>query len=328
MENNENLNHENKLKELGGSDFKIVEGQPNIKGWTVKDQLGRTLGNVDELLFDPESRKVHYLVVEMDNNELDLDDREVLIPIGIAQLHENDDDVILPNITVDQLSSLPTYDYDSLNPEIEQTVYAVFAGAAASPLSAGTSMYDHNNYNENNLYQRRQPVSNVQIEGQTVIGIFDNGFDAQNAITQLKNSGFGNDDIDISTKDNHENNDHEGEISSFFGNLFSDHDEASRYTDLAKKGSVVTVHTSSADEANRAAKILDQHGAKGFDENDREDEVNQEDEPNFLNQQFSNQDDQHHLDRGNSERRVRSRIIQRHVAQSNRLRSDNPGRSS
>ena len=290
MENNENVNSQNRLQELGGSDFKIVEGQSNIKGWAVKDNLGRTLGEVDELLFDPESRKVRYIVLDLDDNELDLDDRKVLIPIGLAQLHEDDDDVILPNITVDQLLSLPDYDYDSLNPRIEQSVYGVFSGTGSTPLLAGTSMYDHENYNENNLYQRRQSSSNARIEGKTVIGIFDNVFDAQNAITHLKSSGFDSDNIDISGKDDDASGDHEGGISSFFGNLFSDHDEASRYTELAKRGSVVTVHTQSANEATRAAEILDQQGAKGFDVTSGSNGIKGINDANHSNQNFSDKE--------------------------------------
>lgn len=329
MENYENSNRENRLKELGGSDYKIVEGQPNIKGWAVKDQLGRTLGDVDELLFDPESRKVRYLVLDMDDNELDLDDREVLIPIGLAQLHEDDDDVILPNITVDQLSSLPEYDYDALNPEVERTVYGVFAGAGASALEANTSLYDHDYYNENNLYQRRQGSSNARIEGKTVIGIFENGFEAQNAITQLKGSGFDNNRIDLSTRgDDNDDNDHESGITNFFSNLFSDHDEASRYSEIAKRGSIVTVHARSSEEAMRAAQILDQYGAKDFDESYNQ--LGMQDRGNLSGDQTSEtripiieeelQVGKKQVETGGA--RLRSKIVEHPVEESVRLRSE------
>ena len=81
----------NHLVELGGSDFKIVDGEPNIKGWDVKNATGQLIGDVHELLFDPELRKVRYLVVDLDSNTLGIEqDKKVLIPIGIAELYNRD----------------------------------------------------------------------------------------------------------------------------------------------------------------------------------------------------------------------------------------------
>src|SRR5438067_805119 len=94
MEHNENINEGNRLQELGGSNYEIIDGEPNIKGWDVKNARGEKIGEVDELLFDPQSRSVRYLVVDLDDNELDLesDDRKVLIPIGLAELYRDDVD--------------------------------------------------------------------------------------------------------------------------------------------------------------------------------------------------------------------------------------------
>lgn len=81
------------LEELGGSDYEIVDGEPNIKGWEVKNASGQLIGEVDELLFDPQSRKVRYLVVDLDSNKLGVDDdKKVLIPIGIAELYDGNEE--------------------------------------------------------------------------------------------------------------------------------------------------------------------------------------------------------------------------------------------
>ena len=40
------------MQELGGSDFEIRDGQPNIKGWKVRTDSGERIGEVDELIFD------------------------------------------------------------------------------------------------------------------------------------------------------------------------------------------------------------------------------------------------------------------------------------
>jgi len=62
MSSNKNVTDNNRLQELGGSDYKIAEGEDNIKGWDVKDAQDHNLGDVDELIFDMESLKVRYLV--------------------------------------------------------------------------------------------------------------------------------------------------------------------------------------------------------------------------------------------------------------------------
>jgi hypothetical protein len=76
------------LHELGGSDYEIVDGQPDIRGWDVKTEQGRKIGEINELLFDPEARKVRYLVVGLEARETDIKfGSTVLIPIGVARLY-------------------------------------------------------------------------------------------------------------------------------------------------------------------------------------------------------------------------------------------------
>ncbi len=154
----ENIRH-TRLQKLGGSDFEIVDGQPDIRGWDVKDAAGKQIGEVEELIFDYESQKVRYLVVDLDDNDYDLDDREVLIPIGIAELHENDDDVILPTVTVDQLRALPDYDESRFDTEHETNVRNVFGGLGASTtgddIRRDEDFYSHEHFNDANLYRKR-----------------------------------------------------------------------------------------------------------------------------------------------------------------------------
>ena len=153
----ENVNEYSHLEELGGSDYEIVDGEPNVKGWDVKNGAGEKVGEVDELLFDPQARKVRYLIVDLDDNELDLeDDREVLIPIGVAELHEKDDQVLVPNVTAEQLNELPAYEKGKVTPEIESEVRRVFEGLGLAGAAAygGQEFYDHDHFNEDKFYNR------------------------------------------------------------------------------------------------------------------------------------------------------------------------------
>ena len=126
---------------------------------------------------------------------------------------------------------------------------------------------------------------------QTVIGFFDNASEAQQAVEQLVSNGFSRASIDIaassgssgsmtssgttsgsygtSTGTSSYNDDNDGfgdKVSRFFSNLFDSDDDRSRYSTVASRSTTVTVHATSADEAERAADLLDRYGAVDVDE--------------------------------------------------------------
>jgi stress response protein YsnF len=111
---------------------------------------------------------------------------------------------------------------------------------------------------------------------QTVIGIFKEGIDAQTAVQKLESTHqIGRDKIDIANPGSataqragnitEKDRDNDG-ISGFFNSLFGSDDNATRHTQAARKGWVVTVHADSRQEAERAAEILDSCGAVDVDE--------------------------------------------------------------
>ena len=154
----------NRLQKLSDSDFEIADGQPDIRGWNVKNESGKKIGEVDELIFDEQSRKVRYLVLDVNGNELDMDDRTVLVPIGIAELHKDDDDVILPAVTAKQLQALPEYSEDRFDSDHEMSTRDVFGGLGATALTgaAGGDFYDHPSYNDDNLYRNRRKATSEE----------------------------------------------------------------------------------------------------------------------------------------------------------------------
>ena len=127
----------------------------------------------------------------------------------------------------------------------------------------------------------------------TVIGIFDEAEEAQQAIDQLVDNGFARTSIDLSARigkdsesdgttfpDRHTNTsgtrteelvddtkDVGSGIGGFFSSLFGDDDEdKNTYTKVVDQRSLVTVHVSTEDEAQRAADILDDNGAVNVNE--------------------------------------------------------------
>ena len=197
---------------------------------------------------------------------------------------------------------------------------------------------------------------------QTVIGFFDNYSEAQEAVQKLQSSGISNDRIDISrggsgstmggstsssgTGDFSGTSSSEGvttddkgrntnKVTDFFNSLFgggdNDNDEASRYSNVAQNSnSIVTVHAQSSDEAERAADILDDCGAVDVDER-----AAQYGGSMGTRQGVSSDSDndttisrvQENLEVGKREVegggvRVRSRIVERPVEESVRLREE------
>jgi len=166
----------NRLQELDRSNFEIVKGEPDIRGWDVRYKNGEKIGSVEELILDTKAKKVRYMVVDLDENELRLENRKIVIPIGFAELHSQSDDVLIPNVSVDQLCSLPDYKRDALTPDVERGISSTFGRKAkVEPVSASKKVvkderrltetdidndieqdfYSHEHYNLDNLYKNR-----------------------------------------------------------------------------------------------------------------------------------------------------------------------------
>ncbi|CAN5914777.1 hypothetical protein BH24BAC1_BH24BAC1_28930 [soil metagenome] len=132
---------------------------------------------------------------------------------------------------------------------------------------------------------------------QTVVGIFENKDDAQDAVQDLVRAGLSQERIALTaqshtgtagttsgtydststtsgTYDNastttgtYDRDDRDDDsISNFFRNLFGGSDEARDYAEVGRRGWIVTVHASSRQEAERSAEILDDHGAVDVNE--------------------------------------------------------------
>ena len=151
---NKNIKGFNQLQELSGSDYKMADGEPNIKGWEVRDELGKRIGNVKELLFNPSSRLVRYIILTPENKTAQA---HVLIPIGFADLHEKDDVVVLTAVTADQVALLPAYTDVHVSPSTESEIRRILNGQATTTEDAhNEAFYDHDHFNTDRLYSRRK----------------------------------------------------------------------------------------------------------------------------------------------------------------------------
>lgn len=158
MENN-NYSY---LQSLQQSDHDIPNPKQDVIGWEVKNEAGAFLGEVTDLLFDAQAMTVRYLIVDLSDNGMNLEDKQVMIPVGMATLHPSDDEIILPNIHMDQFIALPEYDEDEVNPQTEQQVWKTIGSPAALRMEEATAEFDqqafytHHHFDENKFYNRNK----------------------------------------------------------------------------------------------------------------------------------------------------------------------------
>ncbi|WP_158542108.1 PRC-barrel domain-containing protein [Pedobacter chinensis] len=186
-------NNYNKLEELSGSDYQIVGDEPNIIGWTVKNENDTSIGKVKELLFDPGSRAVRYLIITLDESILTEEEKEVAVPIGIAHLHTSDDEVVLPNIHPDQLISLPRYERDTFGHDTEVYIREVIGSPAALRIEESIVDYDRERFYEHHHFDR----ANFYRRGGLANGPFDTS--SQESTTNPPGQ-TGDDDIENSSR--------------------------------------------------------------------------------------------------------------------------------
>ncbi len=115
-------------------DYKVADHSKDPRGWKVVDALGKKgkkLGEVDHLIGDTRSMKVSFLVIELDDDAFDFNDdkdRHVLIPVGYAELDDNEDHVYLRGIDRATLGTLPAYTDESLTSEVLRRTTAAIRG--------------------------------------------------------------------------------------------------------------------------------------------------------------------------------------------------------
>lgn len=101
------------LRRLGElRDFKVAENDPDVRGWGVKTPDGRAVGEVEELIVDPDARKVRYLEVGLDRQSFGLQNaRRVSIPVESAQVSHREHSVTVSGLSRDAIGGLPESEY-------------------------------------------------------------------------------------------------------------------------------------------------------------------------------------------------------------------------
>lgn len=150
-----------RLEELSGSDFEIAANQPDITGWEIFDSSGDYIGDVDDLIFDNQSLKIRYIITNLEGYDLD-QEKQVLIPIGLVTLKENEDEVLLTEAISSKLPLLPAYDNQRITPRDELQIRNVLIGTAEHVVELmheeqhKDEFYHHSHFNDRG-YVRNPP---------------------------------------------------------------------------------------------------------------------------------------------------------------------------
>ena len=137
-------------------DLGIAEGEPDIRGWTVRTADGVHVGEVDDLIIDTLAMKVRYMCVELDGATFDLDDkRRVLVPLGTARLDDVNDDVFIVSNAA-QLLALPAYDDDTFTTGDGSDSHELFGRPWMTGQTASADDNRINTLDSRDLYQQDQ----------------------------------------------------------------------------------------------------------------------------------------------------------------------------
>lgn len=153
------------MKPLGDLDnFEIAKNIPDPRGWDVMTSDGSKIGKVHELIVDTNVRRTRYIDVSLDRKALNLDnDRDVLIPIGDAQLDSSADEVVIGGLTPKQLAGLPEFNHVEITREYESTLLPKFGARATANVSEGSDFYTDRHFDDKRFFAPRTKVSDVTI---------------------------------------------------------------------------------------------------------------------------------------------------------------------
>jgi uncharacterized protein (TIGR02271 family) len=158
------------LKDLG--DFKVAEGYPDPRGWSVVEAEGRKVGKVHDLIVDTGQLRTRYLAIRLDKDEIGAKhDRDVLLPVGAARLDDDDDRVLLGSMTRAQLTTLPVFEEGEITRDYEDSVLSrmpsrgATAGAAAAATGAAASdYYASTHFDDRQFFGSRRPRMEQELQ--------------------------------------------------------------------------------------------------------------------------------------------------------------------
>ena len=140
-----------RLRDL--TEFEVADDNPDVRGWTVRGSDGQALGTVYELVVDPEALKVRYLDVELDSRfQINEYENHILLPIGVASLDADGDNVFVPALNAESVLNYPPYLEIQITRDYEE---AMLRALGREPAPLNPQFYDQDSYDAGRFYTRR-----------------------------------------------------------------------------------------------------------------------------------------------------------------------------
>ncbi|MCX2430198.1 PRC-barrel domain-containing protein [Pedobacter sp. GR22-10] len=145
------------LEELSKGDYKLIDGETDITGWSVKDGNDRQVGKVRDMLFDPVQNAIRYIIIDLDQSISGDDEKAILIPIGYANLTNNKKEVILPEMVESQFIAMPRYIIGEVTRDTEMQIRSAIAGSPVLDMeeepveTVHAEFYRHHHFDRGNV---------------------------------------------------------------------------------------------------------------------------------------------------------------------------------
>jgi photosynthetic reaction center H subunit len=147
--------HLRRLRDL--TEFEVADNSPDIRGWSVRGGDGKKFGEVTELIVEEQALKVRYLDVELDASlQVNEHERHILLPVGVAALDEEGDNVFVPSLSLDSVLEYPPYAEFQITREYEEAMLRALK--LPLPEHSTSSFYEQPSFNDENFHQNHHPM--------------------------------------------------------------------------------------------------------------------------------------------------------------------------
>jgi uncharacterized protein (TIGR02271 family) len=145
--------HRDRIAQLSDLDnYEVADNDPDVRGWDVISADGTKIGEVEDLVVDTTAMKVRYLDVEVEKDYRADDNHRILIPVGHARLHQDEDHVHVDALSSNEVRAYPAHD-GRFDRKYEDSVHTRFGSASAQ---AGSDYYNASHFDDSQFYGARR----------------------------------------------------------------------------------------------------------------------------------------------------------------------------